>query len=345
MRRAVAVAEVGAGLRAAGFQPDVIVGHEAWGETLNLADVWPATPQIGYREFFYHVGGADVGFDAEFPVQPHQWSGVRAKNAVGMLALLQGHPGISPTVWQRSLYPDWAQRTIAIVPVGVDVQFCRPDPAVRSVPFQLAAIQVQPHHRLVSFVARDLEPYRGFHTLVRALPRLLARPDVQVICLGGDGVSYGPPPPTGTWRQRLLSEVADEIDLNRVHFPGRVDYATFRALLRRSDVHTYLSYPFIASWSLREALACGCTIVAADTPPAREFVIDGQTGRRIPALDPIALAEQVLSLLDQPHQRSALGRAARAWAEANLAMSAHLAGWSAAINHAIGLTPATNGLF
>ena len=335
MRRAKAVAEVAAGLRASGFSPDLIIGHEAWGETLNLADVWPGAPQLGYREYFYHQDGADVGCDPEFPVHPAQLPGVRAKNAVGLLALLQQHPGISPTSWQRGLYPEWAQRSITVVPDGVDLDVCRPDQRSRPRSLQLEGLRIGRHDRLVSFVARDLEPYRGFHTLMRAVPRLLARPDVHVVCLGGDGISYGLPPLTGTWRQRLLTEIAGRFDPGRLHFPGRVGHDVFRSVLRRSDVHTYLSYPFIASWSLREALACGCAVVAADTAPVREFVTDGRTGRLVPPLQPEALADAVLELLDQPEQRKALATDARAWAEANLTLAAHLSGWAALIRRAV----------
>lgn len=327
MRRAAAVAEVAAGLRAAGFQPDVIVGHEGWGETLNLADIWPDAPLLGYREYFYHETGADVGFDPEFPVAPVQAAGVRAKNAVGLLALIRGTPGVAPTVWQRSLYPAWARELIQVVADGVDLDACRPDPRARAAPLTLGGIHIGADQRLVTFVARDLEPYRGFHIFARALPRLLARPDVQVICVGGDGVSYGPPPPTGTWRGRMMAELGGRIDRSRLHFPGRVAHADHLAVLRRSDVHAYLSYPFIASWSLREALACGCAVVAGDTEPAREFVADGETGVLSPCLDPDAVADRVLALLDDHGRRARIQRAARAFAEEAMPMSRHLAGW------------------
>ena len=269
MRAAVAVAEVAAGLRAAGFQPDIIIGHEGWGETLNLRDVWPGVPHIGYREYFYHDQGADVGFDAEFPVHPAQLSGVRAKNATGTLALLLGQQGVSPTHWQRSLYPSWAQPAICVIQDGIDLATCRPDPASHAVPFRLGAIEIGPHEHLVTFAARDLEPYRGFHTFMRALTDIMARPNVQVICMGADGVSYGLPPLTGTWRGRLLAEIAGRVDIRRLHFTGRTGYLDYVRVLQRSNVHLYLSYPFIASWSLREAMACGCTLVAAETAATR----------------------------------------------------------------------------
>jgi len=336
MRCAVAVAEVATGLRAAGFRPDVIVGHEGWGETLNLGDVWPDVPRLGYREYFYHPSGADVGFDPEFPVLAAQAPGVRAKNAVGLLALLAGTMGVTPTAWQRSLYPEWARALIEVVPDGVDLDVCRPDPGARDRPLVIGGVRIAADRLVVSFVARDLEPYRGFHVVARAVPRLLARPDVEVICVGGDGVSYGLPPPSGTWRGRMMAEIGDRIDRSRLHFPGQLAYADYVGVLRRSDVHAYLSYPFIASWSLREAMACGCCVVAGDTEPAREFVADGVTGVLTPPLDPEAVADRVLALLDDPLRRARLGGAARAFAEETMSLARHLQGWEAALLRAAG---------
>ena len=341
MRRAVAVAEVAAGLRSSGFHPDIIIGHEGWGETLDLADQWPGVPQLGFREYFYHLEGADVGFDPEFPTSPASFGGIRAKNAVASLALLAGHPGVSPTAWQRSLYPAWARPAIHLVPDAVDLGACRPAPGPRTAPFRLGTIELAAGQALVTFVARNLEPYRGFHTLVRAIPRLLARPGTHIVCTGGDGVSYGLPPPIGTWRSRLLAELGP-IDHARLHFPGTLPFPDHLRLLQRSDVHTYLSYPFIASWSLREALASGCAVVAADTGPAREFILPGQTGLLVPPLDPAALADAVLSLLEDPASRTSLGHAARQWAETHLRPATHLAAWQTAIHAALNGTRRTS---
>ncbi len=336
MRRAAAVAELAAKLRDAGFDPDVIIGHEGWGEMLNLGDVWPRAPRIGYREYFYHLDGADVGFDPEFPTPPALRARIRAKNAVDLLALLGLDPGVTPTLWQRSLYPGWAQPAIAVAPDGVDLDRCRPDIMARARPFCLGRIRVMPGERLVTYVARDLEPYRGFHVFMRALPAILAaRPDAQVVCLGGDGVSYGLPPSHGTWRGRLCAELGGALDPARVHFPGRVPFADLVRMLQRSDVHAYLSYPFIPSWSLREALACGCTVVTGDTAAIAEFVQDRVTGALTPALDPAALADRVLGLLDDEDERMRLGEGARRFAEAGMRLDIHLAGYEAVIRSAM----------
>lgn len=334
--RAHAVARTAAQLRSLGFTPDIIIGHHGWGELLNLHDIWPGVPLLGYHEFYYRTAGLDVNFDPEFPTPEAAYARIRAKNAVNLLALTNPGHGQAPTWFQRSTYPAWAQPGITLIPEGVDLAACRPDPALRAAPFELGALRIAPHERLVTYVARDLEPYRGFHVVMRALPRLLrARPDLRVVLVGGDGVSYGAKLAGTTWREWLLNEVGP-LDPARVHFPGRLDYAQYIRLLQRSDAHVYLTYPFVASWSLREALACGCAIVASDTAPVLEFVTEGATGRLTPCLDPARLAERVLETLEERDRTAAMRSAARGWAEANLRMADHLAAYEALIRRLVG---------
>ena len=332
MRRAEAVARLAWALRREGFTPDIVLGHEAWGGVLNSRTSGLAASGWDTANFFITRPARTPVGNPEFPTPPGMAARIRAKNAALLLSLHSGDPGVSPTRWQRSLFPGWAQPAISVIPDGVDLAVCRPDPAARQRMFQLGDPALPPGRKLVTFVARDLEPYRGFHTLVRSLPALLdARPDVSVICLGGDGVSYGTPPPNGTWRDRLLAEVP--IDRTRVHFPGLVPYTDHVRLLQRSDVHAYLSYPFVASWSLREALACGCTVVAADTPAVAEF--GGLS--RVPPLDPAAVADRVLSLLDDPAGSGKLATEARRFAEAELGAERHVAAYTRLIASIAGM--------
>ncbi|HET6185191.1 MAG TPA: glycosyltransferase [Acetobacteraceae bacterium] len=336
-RRAELVAQAARNLRQLGFVPDVILGHHGWGELLNLPDVWPGVPLVGYLEFYYRVEGADVNFDPEFPMAPEAFPRVRAKNIVNHLALALGQHGQTPTEWQFSTYPDWAQPRIALLREGADLDRCKPDPEARRGALQVGRMKIGPRDKLITYVARDLEPYRGFHILMRALPRILkARQDVKAVLVGGDNVSYGAPPPLGSWRQQLLAELGEAIDLTRVALPGKVDYELYLKLLRRSDAHVYFTYPFVASWSLREALASGCAIVASDTAPVREFVAHEETGLLTPFLRPDALADAVLRLLEEKELAARLRAAARRFAadrldlrqtiEAYIAMLARLTG-------------------
>ena len=258
MVRAEAVARAARQVKALGFEPDIIIGHHGWGELLSLGDVWPRAPLLGYHEYYYNLHGHDVGFDPEFPVAEAHHPHIRAKNAVNHLALTNPGHGMTPTAYQLSTYPAWARPGIAVLTEGVNLQVCKPGVALRK-GATVAGVRVAASETLVTFVARDLEPYRGFHILMRALPAVLrARPDARVVIVGGDGISYGSPPPRGTWRGTLIAGWGEGVDRARVHFAGRVEYAEYVRLLQRSDAHVYLTYPFVASWSLREAMACGC---------------------------------------------------------------------------------------
>ncbi len=168
--------------------------------------------------------------------------------------------------------------------------------------------------------------------MMRALPRLLReRADLRVVMVGGDEVSYGARLANGTWREFMHRELAGKYDESRVLFAGQVPYAAYLALLQRSDAHVYLTYPFVASWSLREALACGCQVVGADVEPVAEFITHGENGLLVPGLDPEAVAEAVLGALADRRRAKRLRAGARRYAETHLAMQAHLAAYDATI--------------
>ncbi len=342
VRRAEVVFRAAYGLRHLGFKPDIIIGHHGWGEMLNLCDVWPDVPILGYMEFYYQHNTADVGFDPEFPHDPLDYPRIRAKNAINHIALNLGGVGQTPTNWQLSTYPDWARPKIDLIWEGVNLDVCSPDARVRKANLKIGDMTIRPSDKLVTYVSRDLEPYRGFHVMMRALPRLLkARKDVKVVMVGGDGVSYGSSPRKGgTWREVMLRELGNEIDLDRVVFPGRISYDLYIAMLRRSDAHVYLTYPFVASWSLREALAVGCAVVGSDTEPVREFITHGENGYLVPFLDPAAITDGVLTVLEDKASSRKLRANARQYAEQRLAMADYLAAYDATIERLTGENPA-----
>jgi glycosyltransferase involved in cell wall biosynthesis len=340
MIRADGVARAANSIKSLGFMPDIIIGHHGWGELLSLQDVWPQTPLLGYHEYYYHETGLDVGFDPEFPLEPSELARVRAKNAVNLLALTNPGHGFTPTHFQHSTYPAWSRDNIDVLHEGVNLDVCAPNPKLRSRTVSLGGYRIDPAEKLVTFVVRDLEPYRGFHIMMRALPRILAaRPDARVILVGGDLVSYGARPKQGTWRQKMLDEMEGKLDMSRVHFTGRVTYETYVKILQRSDVHIYLTYPFVASWSLREAMSTGCALVGSDTAPVREFLTHRKTGLLAPFLEPDRVADAALTLLEDDALNKRLRRAARTWAEKNLAMPDYIAGYEALIKKVIAAGP------
>jgi glycosyltransferase involved in cell wall biosynthesis len=264
-------------LKSAGFTPDVIVGHPGWGETLFLKEKFPQAKLLNYCEFFYHGRGADVGFDPEDKIELDAICEARIRNAHLLLSLENADHGLSPTEWQRSVHPAAFHDRISVIFDGIDTDTVRPNPAAA---FTLPdGRTLTAADELVTYVARGLEPYRGFRSFMRALPDLLRRrPAAQVLIVGGDETSYGLAAPAGlTWRETMLNEVQG-LDLTRVHFLGKLPYARYLALLQVSSLHIYLTVPFVLSWSCLEALAAGCIVLGSDTPPVREVIEDGRNG-------------------------------------------------------------------
>ncbi len=313
-------------LREAGFVPDVVVAHPGWGESLGVKTVWPTTRLGIYCELYYQPSGADVGFDPEFAqTDPLEAMRLRFKNLNHDLHFELADAALAPTRWQASTFPEPFRQRIHVVHDGIDTAALQPRAdACFTLPDGRVLTRAD---EVVTFVARNLEPYRGFHIFMRALPELLhLRPRAQVLLVGGDGVSYGTPPADGrSWRAVLTEELRPRLspaDWARVHFLGQLPYPQFVAMLQVSSVHTYLTYPFVLSWSLLEAMSLGCAIVASDTAPVREVIIQGDTGRLVDFFDPTGLAQGVSSQLDSPAERQHLGHAARALVRARYDLSA-----------------------
>jgi glycosyltransferase involved in cell wall biosynthesis len=295
-------------------------------------------------EFYYQIDAADVGFDPEFPLAASEFPRVRAKNVINLLAYANGGYGLTPTEWQLSTYPAWMQHWITLLREGVDLTVCKPDPKVRRQAMTVGGMRIAPSDKLVTYVSRDLEPYRGFHVMMRAVAHMLReRKDIRVVIVGGNGVSYGAPPPQGTWKDVMLAELGEQIDLKRVVFPGRLDYDIYVRLLQRSDAHIYLTYPFVASWSLREALAMGCAVIGSDTEPVREFITHEKTGLLADFFDPAGLAAKVVTLLENPVLTRSLRVEARRYAERHLSLTDYLTEYDALINRLAGLHPVDTG--
>jgi glycosyltransferase involved in cell wall biosynthesis len=311
-RRAEEVLYGASSLSSSGFVPDIILAHPGWGEALPLRSIFPKARLIVYCEFFYRVEGLDNGFDPEFPqVGIDGEVGLQLKNAATLLALVNCDAAISPTQWQRSTFPTEFQSKIKVIHEGVDVTKARPSSDAK---FRLASgrILTQADH-VVTFVARNFEPVRGFHIFTRALPRILAgHPRAQILFIGGDGNPYGALPPPGlTWKTLFLNEIANKVDMSRIHFAGHVTHADYLRALQVSSAHVYLTYPFVLSWSLLEAMSTGCLVIASATPPVEE-VVNSRNGILFPFFDTDQLADRVVEALTHPRRFKSLRAQARA---------------------------------
>jgi len=312
VRAGVGVADVCRRLRDHGVIPDIVVGHCGWGEMLFVRNVFPTVPVLSCFEFFYHPDGVDVGFDPEF-ARPNEHDSTRlsVRNAVTQLSFSASTWGHSATAWQRSLFPPGMQARISALHEGVDTELVRPDPDAW---LRLATTGrvLTRRDEVITYVARNLEPYRGFHIFMRALTEVLRRrPQAHVLIVGGDGFSYGNPPPYGgTYREMMLAELGSGIDRERVHFLGHLPYEVYLNVLQVSSVHVYLTYPFVLSWSFVEALAAGCLILGSSTGPVLELLRDGENGLLFDFFATQSLCDRIDEVFEQPPDRMECLRAA-----------------------------------
>jgi len=316
VRRGQSVARLCVQLKEQGYVPDVVLAHPGWGEALFVKDVFPQARLVVFCEFWWAADGLDVNFDPEYPGSFDDRARIRIKNSVLMQSLMAADAGVAPTRWQLGAHPPELRPKIRMIHEGVDTRFLAPDPrASLALPNGALLTRARP---VLTFVARNLEPYRGFHTFMRSLPRLLAgNPDLQVVVVGGDGVSYGRPPPPGfdSYRAALAAELAARgraVDWSRVHFLGKVPYDIYRSVLQVSSLHVYLTYPFVLSWSMLEAMAVGVPVLGSDTGPVREVIRDGDNGYLTDFFDSEALATRALELIERRHESAAAGLRGRA---------------------------------
>ena len=310
-RRAQTVYRALRTLKDRGFTPDVVCAHPGWGETLFLKDVFPSARLLCYWEFYYNAHQGGHGFDPEFPVDENSVLKLRMTNATQLQAFADCDMGMTPTLWQKSRFPTFMQKCMVQVHDGIDTDAVRPDPDAS---FQVgkSGPVLTAEDEVLTYVARNLEPYRGFHSFMRALPAILEqRPECRVLVVGADGVSYGSRPPGGTTYRRMYMEETG-LDSDRVHFLGRISYAEYLSVLRISSVHLYLTYPFVLSWSCLEAMSAGCVVVGSATSPVTEVIRDGENGFLIEdMLAPQCVADKVVEMLGRRRELEKIRRAAR----------------------------------
>ncbi|MBR7798954.1 glycosyltransferase [Undibacterium fentianense] len=313
--RAEAVMYCARELAKQGFHPDLIFAHPGWGEAMFLKLVWPNAKLLLYSEFYYHSKGFDTGFDPEFPLAGiGSECSIELKNMHNLFQMQNADAALSPTHWQASSFPSWFQTKLRVIHDGIDTDLVRPD---EQISFQVnSALTVTKKDEIITFINRNFEPYRGYHIFMRALPALLkARPNAQVLLVGGESVSYGESAPKGqNWKTIFFDEIKPQLsqqEIQRIHFLGTVPYARYLALLQVSRVHVYLTYPFILSWSLLEAMSAGCAIVASNTEPVSEVIQDGVQGKLMNFFDSDGLQKTICDLLENKDERQRLSTNAR----------------------------------
>lgn len=294
-----------------GFRPDIIVSYAGHGQNFYIKDVFPDVPLIGYFEWYLNAFGSEYNFDPEHPLHFDRQRFIRINNTHMLIDLSICDGGITPTHWQQSQFPKEFRSKLHVIHDGVDTAFYSPQHPVslqigdKSLP--LDGIE------LVTYSTRGMEPFRGFPEFMRALARVQEkRPNCHAVIVGTDEIFYSrKPADAATFKESLLNELKDRLDLSRVHFTGWLQPNEYREVLRASQAHVYLTYPYVLSWSLIEAMSTGCLVIGSRTAPVMEVLRDGENGLLVDFPGHAQLAEQLERVLAEPKAFAAMRECAR----------------------------------
>lgn len=297
-------------LKAQSFIPEVVYAHSGWGPSLFIKDIFPKAKLLCYFEWFYHAHGSDADFDPSEPLTADDEARIRIKNAPILIDLYSCDRGLAPTYWQRQQFPPEYHNKIKVHHDGVDTQFFQPQPGAKLF-LPRINLDLREVPEIVTYVARGMEPYRGFPQLIETVALLQKRrPQCHVVIVGENRVAYGRTLPDGkTYKDVMLEKVP--LNLNRVHFTGLLPYPEYLQVLQASSVHLYLTRPFVLSWSMLEALSTGCLVVASHTAPVTEMIQDGVNGLLVDFFDTQAICDRIEYALDNPTQMVSIRHQAR----------------------------------
>ena len=282
-------------LKKQGVKPDLIYAHSGWGTTFFIKDVFPHTPFLGYFEWYYNPHGKDMTF-GNSKVTVSKATTLRLKNLPILNDLLSCQAGTTPTRWQFMQFPELFHHKLHIIHDGINTSFFKPG----NRDLTSLNLDIPEDASIVTYATRGMEPYRGFPQFIESIPYILKEnKKCHIIIAGEDRVCYGTPRKDGkTWKTFMLEKVP--LDSTRVHSVGSLPYGKYLKLLQASDVHVYLTRPFVLSWSMLEAMSCGCVVVASDTEPVREVIKEGVNGFLTDFFNPEQIAHKVLSVLSYP---------------------------------------------
>ena len=315
MIRGEACARAAHQLQQQGYQPDLICAHPGWGESLFLKQIWPKTPILHYQEFFYNTYNSDLDFDPELQSK-QEWelkAKTPAKNASLLLSLEDSNWNVCPTYFQKSSFPEHWQQSISVIHDGINTDLAKPK-TFNSVVQICENLSIQQGEPVITFVNRTLEPYRGCHSFIRSIPAIQRLcPKAKIVIVGETkGVSYGQACQKGEWKDRFLKDIEGQHDSSRIYFTGSLSYQKYLQLIQVSQAHVYLTYPFVLSWSLLEAMSTGCAVIGSNTAPVRELIKDGQNGLLVDFFDYEEIAQAVAKVIHDHELAETLGKNARA---------------------------------
>ena len=296
-------------MRDDGFYPDLIIGHPGWGETFFMKEVWPESKLLTYVEFYYKTINCDIDFDKAVIEDDlnldfdkfYEFNKYKltARNSPFLSTYALSDYLVSPTQFQKNLVPKSLRDNIEVIHDGIDTEILKPDPKVKVL---VNGKKYSKSDKIITYVSRSLDPYRGFHIFMKAIPKILKEnPDASIFIVGDDKThGYGAKPKGDrNYKEIYYSKIKDQIkgDEDRLFFFGQVQYDLFIKLMQISSIHIYLSYPFVLSWSMLEAMSCGATIIGSNTSPVTEVIEDNTNGLLVDFFDYEGISANVHKVL------------------------------------------------
>lgn len=345
VRQAEAADRILTPLKQQGFTPDLIYGYAGWGPTMFLKDIFPGAPFAGYFEWYLNPFGSEYNFDPDHPLSRERQQYLHVFNAPLLMDLQACDYGLTPTRWQHHQFPVAYRDKIEVLHDGVDTGYYRPEPDAG---LNLPGIRLPPGVPVVTYATRGMEPFRGFPQFMKALALLQQRhPDCHAVIVGSDQVYYSRTLPDGrSYKQQMLEELAGQLDISRIHFTGWLSNDDYRRVLQVSRAHVYLTYPYVLSWSMLEAMATGCLVIASDTAPVKEVIRHGDNGLLVDFFDYHSLATLLEDALRRPAEYHAIRDRARRTVEEHYELNALTRRHEALLKRWAGAPlPAGRGLF
>jgi glycosyltransferase involved in cell wall biosynthesis len=302
-----AAAEIAVVMKQKGIIPDIIFAH-SWGLGMFMKDVFPDVPVLNYFEWYWNAEGAVIGFDGKEPPTDFKTK-LRASNAQTLVDLCSCDAGISPTEWQKKQFPKDFHDKIKVIHDGVDTEICKPDESASFfIPDKNLTLTTQ--DEVITYATRGMEPYRGFPQVMEAIEKLQKlRLNAHFIIGGEDRVCYGEKLSHGSYKQMMLKKL--DLDVSRIHFVGGLTFNDYLKILQISSIHIYSTMPFVLSWSILEAMACECCVVASSTTPVLEVIKDSENGLLFDFYNVDELVEKVDFALKNPAEATKIKKNAR----------------------------------
>jgi glycosyltransferase involved in cell wall biosynthesis len=334
------------------LKPDLIVGHSGFGSTLFLRELYPNTPIVNFFEYYYraHDPDSDMDFrkDLDWKVEPIKYLRSRCRNAMILLDLQNCEAAYTPTEFQKSRFPEEYLPKLQVIFDGVEravyhghEETLRPA-LERRAPRQIGGVKIPAKTRVVTYVSRGFESMRGFDIFMRSA-RLIAQrfPDVVFLIIGTDRIAYGGDEShiegQKTFKEWVLSR--EEFDLSRFFFLGRVPPEELARILASTDLHIYLTVPFVLSWSMMDAMSCGAVVLASSTSPVKEMIRDGENGLLADFFNVEEFADKAVRALQDPAAHRPLGRAAEKMIADQYSLEAVLPRMMTIYQHALSQKP------